>query len=528
MTNRYLSTSFTRLIEYGVMTALTLALVMGSWTSLLGQAECSTQDGQRICVVEQGLGTLNLAIDGDTTATGERVDENTIYQLASGGTYLLTGSIENRFPLTIMAEPGAAERPRLIPAVDEGGESARPFRPRDDLYLNGLYVTGEDELGGFPLRIIRVSADGIRIVLENCHLDRDGQSAFRLDNADVRIFVNNSVVSNIGVTGDPNNGRFVDDRGNSIDTLMVTNSTLYNITARSLRDDGGPNNFVYFRHNTFVNHGQQVVSFGQTAEAYFVNNVVVNGGFYGLTPINDDFILVSIDSVSEGAQKVVISNNVFYLDPAVEAAMPDSASVVPWFNETAMNFIAENGHDDLNFEEEIAFTNGPSEPSQSITEYYAGNPEPAALDNGLTGSRTDPEVDVDPFDFSYPDATTAYTASTHGQPLGDLGYFEIVPSANEADPDIPQSFRLIGNYPNPFNPSTTIAFELDDAAEVALTVFDAMGREIMSVEPEMMAAGEGSILLRAQNLASGLYLYKLEARTASETLTLQGRMTLLK
>ncbi|HLE55832.1 MAG TPA: T9SS type A sorting domain-containing protein [Rhodothermia bacterium] len=527
MTNRYLSTII-RPLASSVTTGLVWALILGTWTLLLGQAECSTEDGQRICVVEQGLGTLNLAIDGDTTGTGERVDENTIYQLASGGTYLLTGSIENRFPLTIMAEPGATERPRLIPAVDEGGESARPFRPRDDLYLNGIYVTGEDELGGFPLRILRVSADSVRIVLENVHLDRDGQSAFRLDNADARIFINNSIVSNIGVTGDPNNGRVIDDRGNSIDTLMVTNSTFYNITSRTLRDDGGPNNFVYFRHNTFMNHGQMVVTFGQTSSAHFVNNVVVNGGFYGATPTNPGYIQVSVDSVSEGEQSVVIANNVFYLDPAITDAQPDSASVVPWFNATADAFIAANGHGDSNFEEEIAFTNGPDEPSATVTAFYALDPDPPALDNGLTGDRTDPEVDVDPFDFSYSDATIAYTASTHGQPLGDLGYFELVPTTNEADPGVPQSFRLIGNYPNPFNPSTTVAFELDDAAEVGLTIFDAMGREVMSIQPEMMAAGESSILLRADNLASGLYMYRLEARTASETLTLQGRMTLLK
>jgi len=528
MNYRYLPVASIRLLRFGAPALLAGIFVLSSLNPALGQAECTVEDEQRICVVAQGVGTLNLAIDGDTTDTGERVDENTIYQLESGGTYLLNGSIQNRFPLTIMAEPGAAERPRLIPAVQEGGGSSRAFRARGDLYLDGVYVTNEDDLGGLNTRIIRVSADAVRITLENVHLDRDGQSAFRFDNADIRLFINNSIVSNIGVTGDPNNGRVVDDRGNSIDSLVVTNSTFYNITSRTLRDAGGPNNFVYFRHNTFVNHGQMVVTFGQTSSAHFVNNVIVNGGFYGATPTNPDYILVSVDSVSEGDQTVVIANNVFYLDPAATDAQPDSVSVVPWFNATAENFIEANGHGDLNFEEALAFTDGPDEPSGLITAFYALDPDPPALDNGLTGDRTDPEVDVDPFDFSYSDATVAYTASTHGQPLGDLGYFELVPTANEADPNVPQSFRLIGNYPNPFNPSTTVAFELDDAAEVGLTIFDAMGREVMSIEPEMMAAGESSILLRADNLASGLYMYRLEARTASETLTLQGRMTLLK
>lgn len=528
MNYRYLPVSSTRTLRWCVPALFVSVLVLASWSSALGQATCSEDGGQRVCVVEQGIGTLNLAIDGDTTDTGERVDENTIYQLASGGTYLLTGSIENRFSLKIMAEPSATERPRLIPAVDEGGESSRAFRARGDLYLNGVYVTDEDELGGLNTRIIRVSADSVRITLENVHLDRDGQSAIRLDNDDIRVFINNSIVSNIGVTGDPNNGRVVDDRGNSIDTLMVTNSTFYNITARALRDDGGPNNFVYFRHNTFVNNGQQVVSFGQTSSATFVNNVVVNSGFYGASPANSDFILVSVDSVSEGPQMVNIANNVFYLDPMVVDAQPDSVALVPRFNETAMNFIEANGNGDTNFEEEIAFTNGPDEPSSIVVSYYAGDADPPALDDGLTGDRTDPEVNVNPFDFSYSMETMAYTASSLGQPLGDLGWFDMVPSANEPGVDVPKAFRLIGNYPNPFNPSTTIAFELDNAAEVGLKIFDVMGREVMSVSPTLMAAGEGSILLRADHLASGLYMYRLDARTASKTLALTGHMTLLK
>jgi hypothetical protein len=340
--------------------------------------------------------------------------------------------------------------------------------------------------------------------------------------------MNNSIVSNIGSTSSPNNGRFVDDRGNSIDTLMVTNSTFYNITARALRDDGGPNNFVYFRHNTFVNHGQQVVTFGQTSEAHFVNNVVVNGGFFGRFPAEPDFILVSVDSVSEGPQTVNIAHNVFYEDPAIAPALPDSVEVVPTFNETALNFIEENGAGDTNFEEELIFTNGPEEPSTVMVAFHEQADEIPELDNGLTGDRTDPEVDLTPFDFSYSDATMAYTASTHGQPLGDLGYFELVPTAGESEPDIPRSFRLVGNYPNPFNPSTTIKFDLAASAEVSLEVFDITGRKVMSTPVETMAAGSAELRINALNAVSGTYLYRVNIESGPDVKVLTGTMTLLK
>lgn len=155
---------------------------------------------QRTVEVMPGFGTLNDAIDGDTLTTGERVDANTVYVLQRGGLYLTNGEIENRFPLTVVAADGEGPRPIVQPAVAAGGESARPFTPRDDLTLRGLYVTNLDELGGLNQRIVRVRADSARLVIDDCHLDRTGQSGIRLDNAWNSIRVTNSVFSNIGHT----------------------------------------------------------------------------------------------------------------------------------------------------------------------------------------------------------------------------------------------------------------------------------------------------------------------------------------
>ena len=94
----------------------------------------------RIINVPSGVGTLNEAIDGDTTATGERVDpDNTVYVLERDGFYLLTGTIENRFPLRIWAAEGSGKRPILQPGVSEGGESSSPFRPLDN-FLSLIHI----------------------------------------------------------------------------------------------------------------------------------------------------------------------------------------------------------------------------------------------------------------------------------------------------------------------------------------------------------------------------------------------------
>ena len=102
------------------------------------------------------------------------------------------------------------------------------------------------------------------------------------------------------------------------------------------------------------------------------------------------------------------------------------------------------------------------------------------------------------------------------------------PTAIE-DEGLPTEFVLDGNYPNPFNPSTTIQFDLPETAEVSVQVVDMLGREVMSVPVQAFTAGANrTIQLNASSLASGTYLYRLVARTMNETLIQTGRMTLLK
>ncbi len=74
----------------------------------------------------------------------------------------------------------------------------------------------------------------------------------------------------------------------------------------------------------------------------------------------------------------------------------------------------------------------------------------------------------------------------------------------------PQDFLLSHNYPNPFNPSTTITFSLPEAANIKLTVFNAIGQEIAELLKGNVEAGNHSITFDADNLNSGIYFYKLE------------------
>ncbi|MBC8278229.1 MAG: T9SS type A sorting domain-containing protein, partial [FCB group bacterium] len=81
--------------------------------------------------------------------------------------------------------------------------------------------------------------------------------------------------------------------------------------------------------------------------------------------------------------------------------------------------------------------------------------------------------------------------------------------------EIPDNFVLHQNYPNPFNPNTTIKFDLPEAAKVKLVVFNILGQNVMTLMDATTSAGYKSVRWDASELASGLYIYRLEAESLS-------------
>lgn len=80
-----------------------------------------------------------------------------------------------------------------------------------------------------------------------------------------------------------------------------------------------------------------------------------------------------------------------------------------------------------------------------------------------------------------------------------------------AVPELASGYELFQNYPNPFNPATTIRFELPASSEVRLDVYDLMGRRVQTLVNNTLAAGLHSVSFDASNLASGAYIYRLQA-----------------
>jgi photosystem II stability/assembly factor-like uncharacterized protein len=83
---------------------------------------------------------------------------------------------------------------------------------------------------------------------------------------------------------------------------------------------------------------------------------------------------------------------------------------------------------------------------------------------------------------------------------------------NEPERNVtPIEYNLLQNYPNPFNPSTVIEFSLPDFAEISLTVYDVLGREVAQIAEGNYAPGKHAVTFNASDLSSGIYFYTLSA-----------------
>jgi photosystem II stability/assembly factor-like uncharacterized protein len=118
-------------------------------------------------------------------------------------------------------------------------------------------------------------------------------------------------------------------------------------------------------------------------------------------------------------------------------------------------------------------------------------------------------------------STTGWISGDNGTILkttnGGVGIMKI-------SSEIPTSYKLYNNYPNPFNPSTNIKFQIKDSRFTTLKIYDILGKEIERLVNEKLSPGTYSIDWNATQYPSGIYFYRLQ----SENFTDVKRMMFVK
>jgi hypothetical protein len=82
---------------------------------------------------------------------------------------------------------------------------------------------------------------------------------------------------------------------------------------------------------------------------------------------------------------------------------------------------------------------------------------------------------------------------------------------------LPRGYSLSHNYPNPFNPTTMIQYDLPFATFVTMRIFDVLGQEVAVLLQEYKKAGRYTVAFDAEDLPSGIYLYQMQTDDFAET-----------
>lgn len=143
----------------------------------------------------------------------------------------------------------------------------------------------------------------------------------------------------------------------------------------------------------------------------------------------------------------------------------------------------------------------------------------AAIYGGSSSVVSSPDFGISWFDISAGLTTNLTRSLAHSSTYlyvgtEDRGVWRLplsqVVSVNESRQVIPGSITLYQNHPNPFNPTTTIRFSVLSRQRVSLRLYDALGREVRTLFEGEVAAGEHSVVVNASDLASGVYVYRLD------------------
>ncbi len=510
---------------------------------------------QRVVDVETNNATptnLSEVINGDTTETGERMDNNTIYRLMNGGVYTTDARIENTadWPIQIEAMDLTTTEQANKPVITRVPNATGDYQPviwaSGDVTLKNLWIisgeTGPGEQHNWGQ--VRFFGHKSKVIVEDCILEKDrgGFLQFRADSC--RVYVNNCIFRNGGnrfiLEG---NGRGIDSRNFAMDTLIVRNTVMHNIVDRVFRSLGNviPHNYIEFDHctifNQFGRHGGIVLE--QCHNFVFTNNLWINPNMLGASPRyadeqnnpdNEVNKLFTLDTIVDPTNVTIANNNIFWTQDVKDIwAQHDTVSQPPVYSTLIQQAMGDTtgGY----FSEEVELHNVPVRITEYLEDLLAN---PAAEDmfdvivQDITAAGTprdfgnlfdfvgfaDGEGDFDPcYDL---EGTESSTGGTDGGPIGVLTFCDLSTSVFEKTIDLNLSLELA---PNPVTSFALFQYTLDYPSQVQLNIYDMMGREISRLVDGPQPEGHQTIEWnRSANLNSGLYIARL--------ITEQGQMSL--
>ncbi len=174
----------------------------------------------------------------------------------------------------------------------------------------------------------------------------------------------------------------------------------------------------------------------------------------------------------------------------------------------------------------VTYENGPKEgiyAGMDVGVYYNNN----QLNRWVPYFDGMPNVIVREIEIHYP--TGKVRAGTLGRGIWQASLASQMVGVDISNNGIPNNFNLKQNFPNPFNPATTINFDLPKSGFVRLSVYDGLGKEVLKIYEGERNAGSYSVNFNGSELSSGTYFYRMEVSVNSKTqYTMTRKMVLLR
>lgn len=448
-----------------------------------------------------------------------------------------------------------------------------------DITVKNIYFCGADSeapvLGSSTQAayIIQTSQDNSTCLIDGCYFEWMGGdgAAFSTGAAGVNLTFSNNMVFNCGSGGtawwSTWAGYTVNMGNGDVGDIVIRNNTTMNSPGPFFIDYMGLQKSVVIEHNTVINNLIYCFFNSTWTDAELKSNIFYNCGSQGLD-IQElqvdkelNWGIVYVDTLSTYGRDTTFAVqqgvDISQVEPLRKISLEDnyygwSSEILAYWDRTDtlkeqvwMNArVAQMFADDANYP---LFTESGTLSKEDVGEpgFIGGYSGAATMDslvgfleNVIGAGGTSPtryyycpgEDDPQPnpalvwplgFDLA---VTNSALVGSDGKPLGDLNWYsqyaerwapELSSAVETISTSAPAEFTLSQNYPNPFNPTTNIQYSLVKNSHVTLRVFNTMGQEVATLVDKTQNAGKYMVDFDASNLASGIYLYKLETANQS-------------
>ncbi len=486
---------------------------------------------------------------------------DTIRLMTSGGLYTSTNPSDVTVlrPIAIVAANGLAEKP-IITNSDVEGSNLDIFRVFDDFYLRGVVMDGghpESQGMKYGIRLRHYTgSDSVKNGTNITILDTDFKDFYegknpladghglRFDKDFVAgtVHIENCTFTNFGYEAIRISETEKFDTDRALDTLIVRNSTFTNIDAECIRyysdlDTATADAPVFVEHLTINNSATRVMFLKNSGGAVVRDIIISNSRTSGhgrdgdlMDAQGSGTVVTHVDTFNVKAVDIkatkggtVVEEFVYGIDPRYEA--PDSLN----YTLLPASHLYELGSDgeaigDLNWA-----TNTPTHVSLAVTVVDSGSvfldPPPVGLtyDPGTVVTLTATPVDG----WMFYEWQGALTGNTNPETLtmdSDLAVTAVFKLATGIEDGglLPKVFDISRNYPNPFNPTTTVNFQIPRLSEATLVIYNVLGQKVRTLINGSFEPGYYKAVWDGRNdlgkaVATGIYIYRFEASEYTKT-----------